>query len=43
MQGHRSSPADIVIWETQEARAANKMPGGMVACKAENVEFQHAV
>lgn len=39
MHGHRSPRADIVIWETQEAKAANKTPVLVVECKAESVDI----
>ena len=39
MHGHRSPRADIVIWEAQEAKAANKTPVLVVECKAENVDI----
>ena len=39
MHGHRSPRADVVIWETQEAKAANKTPVLVVECKAENVDI----
>ena len=39
MHGHRSPRADIVIWETQESKAANKKPVLVVECKAENVDI----
>ena len=39
MHGHRSPRADIVIWETLEAKAANRTPVLVVECKAENVEI----
>ena len=38
MHGHRSPRADIVVWETQEIKAANKTPVLVVECKAENVD-----
>lgn len=38
MHGHRSPRADIVIWETQDAKSANKTPVLVVECKAENVD-----
>ena len=39
MHGRRSPRADIVIWETQEAKAANKTPVLVVECKAESVQI----
>ena len=39
MHGRRSPRADIVIWETQEAKLANKAPVLVVECKAENVDI----
>ena len=39
MHGHRSPRADIVIWETQEAKAVNKAPVLVIECKAENVDI----
>ena len=36
--GHRSPRADIVIWETPQARAANRTPVLVVECKAGNVD-----
>ena len=39
MHGHRSPRADIVIWETLEAKVANKAPVLVVECKAENVDI----
>ena len=40
--GYRSPSANIVVWETQEAKAANNTQASAVACKAENVDFQYA-
>ena len=37
MHGRRSPRADIVIWETPKAKAANKTPVLVVECKAEHV------
>ena len=39
MHGHRSPPADIVISDTQDVRAASETPRGVVDCNAEKVEF----
>ena len=39
MHGHKSPRADIVIWETQEAKAANKTPVLVIECKSENVDI----
>ena len=39
MHGRRSPRADIVIWETKEAKAANKTPVLVIECKAENVDI----
>ena len=39
MHGHKSPRADIVIWETQEIKAANKTPVLVVECKSENVDI----
>ena len=39
MHGHRSPRADIVIWETSEAKAANMAPVLVAECKAENVDI----
>jgi len=39
MHGHKSPRADIVIWETPEARAANRTPVLVVECKAESVDI----
>ena len=39
MHGHRSPRADIVVWETQQAKTLNKTPVLVVECKAENVEI----
>ena len=36
--GHRSPRADVVIWETPKAKAANRTPVLVVECKAENVD-----
>ena len=43
MHGHGSPPVDIVVWETQEAKTANRTPAWVVACRAENVDSQYAV
>ena len=37
MHGRRSPRADIVIWETPEAKAKNRTPVLVIECKAENV------
>lgn len=37
--GHRSPKADIVIWQTNAQKAANKEPVIVVECKAEHVEI----
>ena len=42
-RGRSSLRVDIVVWETQEAKAANRTPARGVACKAENVDSQYAV
>ena len=39
MHGHKSPRADIVIWGTPKAKAANKTPVLVIECKAENVEI----
>ena len=39
MHGHRSPRADIVIWETPEAKARNMTPVLVVECKAEKVDI----
>ena len=39
MHGHKSPRADIVIWETQAAKAANKTPVLVIECKSENVDI----
>ena len=39
MHGHKSPRADIVIWETREAKAAKKTPVLVIECKAENVDI----
>ena len=39
MHGRRSPRADIVIWETPEARAGNRTPVLVVECKAEKVDI----
>jgi type I restriction enzyme M protein len=39
MHGHKSPRADIVIWETPEAKADNKTPVLVIECKAENVDI----
>ena len=36
--GHRSPRADVVIWESPKAKAANRTPVLVVECKAENVD-----
>ena len=38
MHGHKSPRADIVIWETPKAKAANKTPVLVIECKAENID-----
>ena len=40
MHGHRSPRADIVVWETKEAKAANRAPVLVIECKAEGVEIE---
>lgn len=37
--GSRSARADIVVWETPAAKAANRTPVLVVECKAESVEI----
>ena len=37
--GRKSPRADIVLWETPEAKAANKTPVLVIECKAENVNI----
>ena len=37
--GHRSPRADVVIWETPNAKAANRTPVLVIECKAENVDI----
>ena len=39
MHGRRSPRADIVVWETQWAKAANKTPVLVIECKAESVDI----
>ena len=39
MHGRKSPRADIVIWETQEAKAAKKTPVLVVECKSEDVDI----
>lgn len=39
LHGRRSPRADVVVWETQEAKIANKTPVLVIACKAENVDI----
>ena len=39
MHGHKSPRADIVIWETPKAKAANKTPVLVIECKAENIDI----
>ena len=39
MHGHSSPRADIVVWETQQAKAANRTPVLVVECKAESVDI----
>ncbi len=39
MHGRQSPRADIVIWETPKAKAANRTPVLVVECKAENVNI----
>ena len=38
MHGHKSPRADIVIWETPKAKAANKTPVLVIEFKAENID-----
>ena len=39
MHGHRSPRADIVVWETPEAKAANRTPVLVIECKAGGVDI----
>ena len=39
MHGRRSPRADIVVWETPEAKAAGKTPVVVLECKAESVNI----
>jgi type I restriction enzyme M protein len=39
MHGHKSPRADIVVWETPEAKAAQKTPVLVVECKAESIDI----
>ena len=39
MHGRRSPRADIVIWETPEAKSGNRTPVLVVECKAEKVDI----
>ena len=39
MHGHKSPRADIVIWETPEAKAQGRKPVLVVECKAESVDI----
>ena len=39
MHGRRSPRADIVIWETPEAKSGNRAPVLVVECKAEKVDI----
>lgn len=39
MHGHRSPRADLVVWDTLAARAANQSPILVVECKAEGVNI----
>jgi type I restriction enzyme M protein len=39
MHGHRSPRADIVIWETPDAKAKNQAPVLVIECKAEGVDI----
>ena len=39
MHGRRSPRADIVIWETPEAKSRNRTPVLVVECKAEKVDI----
>lgn len=39
MHGHKSPRADIVIWETPDAKASNRTPVLVVECKAESVDI----
>ena len=41
MHGRRSPRADIVIWETHQAKASNKTPVLVIECKAEKHRRQH--
>lgn len=38
--GHRSPRADIVVWESPKAKAANRSPVLVIECKAESVDIQ---
>ena len=39
MHGRRSPRADIVIWESPEAKAGNRTPVLVVECKAEKIDI----
>lgn len=39
MHGHKSPRADLVIWETPDAKAKNKTPVLVIECKAESVDI----
>ena len=39
MHGRRRPRADIVIWETREAKSRNRTPVLVVECKAEKVDI----
>ncbi|MDE0330565.1 MAG: N-6 DNA methylase [Nitrospinae bacterium] len=39
MHGHKSPRADIVVWESPQAKAENKTPVLVIECKAENVDI----
>ena len=39
MHGRKSPRADVVVWETQEAKAENRTPVLVVECKAEGVDI----
>jgi type I restriction enzyme M protein len=39
MHGHKSPRADLVIWETLDAKAENRTPVLVVECKAESVDI----
>jgi type I restriction enzyme M protein len=39
MHGHKSPRADIVIWETPDAKAKNQTPVLVIECKAEGVDI----